>query len=49
MSGRIRFATVILAAGLGKRMGSDLPKVLHPALRRPLLIHVLNQIEPLLP
>lgn len=30
-------AAVILAAGLGKRMQSSLPKVLHPALGRPLL------------
>lgn len=49
MSGRGPFSAVILAAGLGKRMGSDLPKVLHPALRRPLVIHVLGQIEPLKP
>jgi bifunctional UDP-N-acetylglucosamine pyrophosphorylase / glucosamine-1-phosphate N-acetyltransferase len=32
---------VILAAGLGKRMYSDLPKVLHPLAGRPLLGHVL--------
>jgi bifunctional UDP-N-acetylglucosamine pyrophosphorylase/glucosamine-1-phosphate N-acetyltransferase len=31
---------VILAAGLGKRMQSDLPKVLHPLAGRPLLAHV---------
>ena len=49
MSGRRPFSAVILAAGLGKRMGSDLPKVLHLALRRPLLIHVLGQVEPLKP
>jgi len=32
---------VILAAGQGKRMKSDLPKVLQPLARRPLLGHVL--------
>ena len=33
---------VILAAGQGKRMRSDLPKVLHPLGGRPLLAHVLE-------
>ncbi len=32
---------VILAAGQGKRMRSDLPKVLHPLGGRPLLAHVI--------
>ena len=32
---------VILAAGLGKRMRSPLPKVLHPVAGRPMLSHVL--------
>ncbi len=43
------FIAVVLAAGLGKRMGSDLPKVLHRALGRPLLHHVLGHVEPLYP
>jgi bifunctional UDP-N-acetylglucosamine pyrophosphorylase/glucosamine-1-phosphate N-acetyltransferase len=33
---------IVLAAGLGKRMKSDLPKVLHPLGGRPLLAHVLE-------
>jgi UDP-N-acetylglucosamine diphosphorylase/glucosamine-1-phosphate N-acetyltransferase len=45
----VAFIAVILAAGMGKRMGSDLPKVLHCALGRPLVLHVLDQLEPLGP
>ncbi len=40
---------VILAAGQGKRMGSDLPKVLHPLAGRPLLAHVLDSARELEP
>jgi bifunctional UDP-N-acetylglucosamine pyrophosphorylase/glucosamine-1-phosphate N-acetyltransferase len=43
------FTAVVLAAGLGKRMNSNLPKVLHPALGRPLVLHVLEAIAPLGP
>lgn len=49
MSARPPFTAVVLAAGLGKRMNSDLPKVLHPALGKPLLLHVLGQLFPLEP
>src|SRR5512134_538437 len=40
---------VILAAGLGKRMRSDLPKVLHPLAGQPLLGHVLATARSLEP
>jgi bifunctional UDP-N-acetylglucosamine pyrophosphorylase/glucosamine-1-phosphate N-acetyltransferase len=40
---------VILAAGQGKRMRSDLPKVLHPLAGRPLLAHVLDTARALDP
>ena len=38
---------VILAAGLGKRMQSDLPKVLHPLAGKPMLAHVLDNARQL--
>lgn len=40
---------IVLAAGLGKRMRSDLPKVLHPLAGRPLLAHVLDTARSLAP
>jgi len=40
---------VILAAGQGKRMHSDRPKVLHPLAGRPLLAHVLDAARSLAP
>ncbi len=39
---------VILAAGYGKRMKSDLPKVMHPILGRPLIDWAVRAVEPLL-
>lgn len=40
---------VILAAGLGKRMQSGLPKVLHPLAGKPMLAHVLDNAGALNP
>jgi bifunctional UDP-N-acetylglucosamine pyrophosphorylase/glucosamine-1-phosphate N-acetyltransferase len=40
-------ACLILAGGLGTRMRSSLPKVLHPACGRPLLEWVLDAVSPL--
>ena len=40
---------VILAAGLGKRMNSDLPKVLQPLAGKPLLQHVIDSARGLDP
>lgn len=39
------YATVVLAAGKGTRMRSQLPKVLHQVVGLPLLAHVLNAID----
>ncbi|MEJ2634955.1 MAG: NTP transferase domain-containing protein [Calditrichia bacterium] len=38
-------ATIILAAGKGKRMKSDLPKVLHPLNDRPMIQYVIEVAE----
>jgi len=40
---------VVLAAGIGKRMHSRLPKVLHPLAGRPMLLHVLDSARRLAP
>jgi bifunctional UDP-N-acetylglucosamine pyrophosphorylase/glucosamine-1-phosphate N-acetyltransferase len=42
-------AVVILAAGLGTRMKSDLPKVLHRLANRPMIVHLLDTIAQLVP
>ena len=39
------YVAVVLAAGMGTRMRSKLPKVLHQVAGQPLLAHVLNAIE----
>jgi bifunctional UDP-N-acetylglucosamine pyrophosphorylase/glucosamine-1-phosphate N-acetyltransferase len=38
----MKLSIVILAAGIGKRMSSDLPKVLHKLADKPLIRHVVN-------
>jgi bifunctional UDP-N-acetylglucosamine pyrophosphorylase/glucosamine-1-phosphate N-acetyltransferase len=43
------FAAIILAAGKGTRMKSDLHKVLHPIAGRPMLLHLLGEIGTLAP
>ena len=45
----MKVAVVILAAGQGKRMKSDLPKVLQPLAGRPLLGHVVSRAQALQP
>src|SRR5437773_393452 len=40
---------IVLAAGVGKRMRSELPKVLHPLAGRPLLAHVIDAARTLAP
>jgi len=42
-----KLSVLILAAGQGKRMKSDLPKVLQPLAGRPLLAHVLDTVADL--
>lgn len=42
-------AIVVLAAGLGTRMKSSLPKVLHPLAGRPMILHILETLEQLGP
>jgi bifunctional UDP-N-acetylglucosamine pyrophosphorylase/glucosamine-1-phosphate N-acetyltransferase len=40
-----QLAAVILAAGQGKRMQSDLPKVLHAVGGRPMVLHVVDAVK----
>ena len=42
-------AAVILAAGKGTRMKSDLHKVLHPIAGRPMLLHLIDSVSALAP
>ena len=48
-SSRSKLVVIIMAGGLGKRMNSDLPKVLHKIQNEPMLIHVIKQAKKLLP
>ena len=45
----LQIDVVILAAGMGKRMRSTLPKVLHPLAGKPILSHVLDTARTLSP
>jgi bifunctional UDP-N-acetylglucosamine pyrophosphorylase/glucosamine-1-phosphate N-acetyltransferase len=45
----MNLAVLVLAAGKGTRMESDLPKVLHPLSGRPLVAHVLDAARELQP
>jgi bifunctional UDP-N-acetylglucosamine pyrophosphorylase/glucosamine-1-phosphate N-acetyltransferase len=47
MSNQRKLATVIMAAGKGTRMKSDLPKVLHQVDEKPMLIHVIDLVRQL--
>ena len=42
-----RIAAVVLAAGMGTRMKSALPKVMHAIAGRPMIGHVLANLAPL--
>ncbi|NCA00963.1 MAG: bifunctional UDP-N-acetylglucosamine diphosphorylase/glucosamine-1-phosphate N-acetyltransferase GlmU [Sphingomonadaceae bacterium] len=44
-----QIAAIILAAGKGTRMKSDLHKVLHPIAGRPMLMHLLDAVDALAP
>ena len=37
-------AVVIMAAGMGTRMKSRIPKVLHPVLGKPMLRHMIDAV-----
>ncbi|MGN6620996.1 MAG: bifunctional UDP-N-acetylglucosamine diphosphorylase/glucosamine-1-phosphate N-acetyltransferase GlmU [Sphingomonas sp.] len=49
MSSRPPVAAIILAAGKGTRMKSDLHKVLHPIAGRPMLLHLIDSVSVLAP
>ncbi len=43
----MKTASIVLAAGHGKRMQSALPKVLHPLLGKPLILHAVEPVSQL--
>lgn len=45
----MNLAAIVMAAGMGTRMKSELPKVLHPLLDKPLLSYVLEAVHALRP
>ncbi|KAF0136341.1 MAG: bifunctional UDP-N-acetylglucosamine pyrophosphorylase / Glucosamine-1-phosphate N-acetyltransferase [Rhodospirillaceae bacterium] len=49
MIARRKTAVVVLAAGKGTRMKSDLPKVLHPLAGRPMIRYLIDTVETLAP
>ncbi len=49
MTGSTELAAIVLAAGKGTRMKSDLHKVLHPIAGRPMLLHLLASLDALAP
>ncbi|MFL2654720.1 MAG: bifunctional UDP-N-acetylglucosamine diphosphorylase/glucosamine-1-phosphate N-acetyltransferase GlmU [Alphaproteobacteria bacterium] len=49
MMSNISFATIILAAGLGKRMKSNHSKVMHKIAGQPMILHLLNTLESISP
>ncbi|MEK7791080.1 MAG: NTP transferase domain-containing protein, partial [Deltaproteobacteria bacterium] len=40
----MKISAVVMAAGLGTRMKSELPKVLHPLCGQPILMYVLDTL-----
>nr|WP_283091945.1 bifunctional UDP-N-acetylglucosamine diphosphorylase/glucosamine-1-phosphate N-acetyltransferase GlmU [Magnetospirillum sulfuroxidans] len=47
--GKSELAVIVLAAGMGTRMKSDLPKVMHPLAGRPMIQHLMNTVAGLTP
>ena len=43
------FLPIILAGGLGKRMNSDTPKVLHKLCGKPMIVHIIEKVIKLNP
>lgn len=44
---KTKTAAIVLAAGMGTRMKSALPKVMHPLTGRPMVSHLLSTVESL--